>query len=88
MNATYEHFSANDLSSCYVDLDLDKDDVMGAYTEVSREFNITNATEYSSFAAHGEFDGGMGRYGSYQSAPLFSGAWNEHNANFSTIYSI
>ena len=31
----------------YVDLDLDKDDVMGAYTEVSREFNIAKATEYS-----------------------------------------
>ena len=72
----------------YVDLDLDKDDVMGAYTEVSREFNIAKATEFSSFAAHGEFDGGMGRGGSYQSATLFSGAWNGHNADFSTTYSI
>jgi hypothetical protein len=72
----------------YVDLNLDKDDVMGAYTEVSREFNIAKATESSSFAAHGEFDGGMGRGGSYQSATLFSGAWNGHNADFSTTYSI
>ena len=72
----------------YVDINLDKDGVMGAYTEVSREFNITNATEFSSFVAHGEFDGGMGRGGSYQSATLFSGAWNGHNADFSTTYSI
>ncbi|MBQ2173529.1 MAG: DUF5020 family protein, partial [Alphaproteobacteria bacterium] len=63
VTATFEKFSADGLGSWFyfVDLDLDKDGVMGAYTEVSREFNITNATEYSSFAAHGEFDGGMGR---------------------------
>ena len=61
---------------------------MGAYTEVSREFNIAKATESSSFAAHVEFNGGMGRAGSYQSAALFGGAWNGHNADFSTTYSV
>ena len=71
VTATFEHFSADDLGSWFyfVDLDLDKDGVMGAYTEVSREFNIAKATESSSFAAHVEFNGGMGRAGSYQSAP-------------------
>ena len=61
VTATFEHFSADDLGSWFyfVDLDLDKDGVMGAYTEVSREFNFAKATESSSFAAHVEFDGGM-----------------------------
>ena len=42
VTATFETFSADDLGSWFyfVDLDLDKDGVMGAYTEVSREFNI------------------------------------------------
>ena len=90
VTATFEHFSADDLGSWFyfVDLDLDKDGVMGAYTEVSREFNIAKATESSSFAAHVEFNGGMGRAGSYQSAALFGGAWNGHNADFSTTYSV
>ena len=90
VTATFEHFSADDLGSWFyfVDLDLDKDGVMGAYTEVSREFNIAKASESSSFAAHVEFDGGMGRGGSYQSAALFGGAWNGHNADFSTTYSV
>ena len=91
VTATFEHFSADDLGSWFyfVDLDLDKDGVMGAYTEVSREFTFAKATESSSFAAHVEFDGGMGRdAGSYQSAALFGGAWNGHNADFSTTYSV
>ena len=90
VTATFENFSADDLGSWYyfVDLDLDKDGVMGAYSEVSREFTIAKATESSSFAAHVEFDGGMGRGGSYQSAALFGGAWNGHNADFSTTYSV
>lgn len=90
VTATFEHFSADDLGSWFyfVDLDLDKDGAMGAYTEVSREFNIAKATESSSFAAHVEFNGGMGRAGSYQSAALFGGAWNGHNADFSTTYSV
>ena len=50
VTATFEKFSADDLGSWFyfVDLDLDKDGVMGAYTEVSREFNIAKATESSS----------------------------------------
>ena len=50
VTATFEHFSADDLGSWFyfVDLDLDKDGVMGAYTEVSREFNIAKASESGS----------------------------------------
>ena len=90
VTATFEKFSADNLGSWYyfVDLDIDKDGVMGAYTEVSREFNFAKASETSSFAAHIEFDGGMGRGGSYQSAGLIGAAWNGHNADFSTTYSV
>ena len=79
VTATFEKFSADDLGSWYyfVDLDLDKDGIMSAYTEVSREFTFAKASETSAFAAHVEFDGGMGRGGSYQSAALVGGAWND-----------
>ena len=90
VTATFEKFSADDLGSWYyfVDLDVDKDGVMSAYSEVSREFSFAKASESSAFAAHIEFDGGMGRGGSYQSAALIGGAWNGHNADFSTTYSV
>lgn len=90
ITATFEQFSADDLGSWYyfVDLDVDKNGVMGAYTEVSREFTFARASESSSFAAHMEYDGGMNRGDSYQSAALLGGAWNGHNADFSTTYSI
>lgn len=90
VTATFEKFSADDLGSWYyfVDLDVDKDGVMSAYSEVSREFSFAKAGESSAFAAHIEFDGGMGRGGSYQSAALIGGAWNGHNADFSTTYSV
>lgn len=83
---TYETFSADKLGSWYyfIDADLDRDGVMGAYTEVSREFNVGQ----KGFAAHVEFDGGMSRGGSFQSAALVGAAWNGHNADFSTTYSV
>lgn len=86
VTVTYEKFSADKLGSWFyfVDLDMDKDGVMGAYTEVSREFNLGN----KGFAAHVEYDGGMSRFGSFQTAALAGLAWNGHNADFSTTYSI
>ena len=64
VTVTYEKFSADKLGSWFyfVDLDLDKNGVMGAYTEISREFNIGK----QGFAAHVEYDGGMNRLGSFQ----------------------
>lgn len=86
VTVTYEKFSADKLGSWFyfVDLDLDKNGVMGAYTEISREFNIGK----QGFAAHVEYDGGMNRLGSFQTAGLAGIAWNGHNADFSTTYSI
>lgn len=89
MTVTFEKFSADNLGSWFyfVDLDLDRDGVMGAYTEVSREFTFSKS-ESSSWAVHLEYDGGLGRGGSYQSAALVGAAWNGHNADFSTTYSV
>lgn len=86
VTVTYEKFSADKLGSWFyfVDLDLDKNGVMGAYTEVSREFNIGK----QGFAAHVEYNGGMNRSTSFQTAGLAGIAWNGHNADFSTTYSI
>lgn len=84
---TYETFKADDLGSWYyfADVDIDRNGVRGAYTEVSREFNIGT----KGFAAHVEYDGGLSKDGGvFQSAALVGAAWNGHNADFSTTYSI
>ena len=51
VTVTYEKFSADKLGSWFyfVDLDLDKNGVMGAYTEISREFNIGIQNIFNSF---------------------------------------
>ena len=83
---TLEQFKADKWGSWYyfVDVDLSNKFVEGAYTEISREFNIGK----KGFAAHVEYDGGLNRFGSYQQAALLGGAWNGHNADFSKTYSV
>lgn len=89
---TFEHFSTDNAGSWYyfVDMDFLKDGVMGAYTEISREFNIGK----QGFAAHVEYDGGLTSSKSdnvasrFQHAALIGPAWNGHNADFSTTYSL
>lgn len=60
---TLEQFKADRLGSWFyfVDLDLGKRGIQGAYTEISREFNITPLSKGSKFtlAGHLEFDGGL-----------------------------
>ncbi len=84
---TYELFKADRWGSWFyfVDLDLSDDLFKGAYTEISREFNLGKS---SPFAAHVEYDGGMGLGGSYQHALLLGPAWNGHNADYSATYSV
>ena len=83
---TLEQFKADKWGSWYyfVDVDLSNKFVEGAYTEISREFNIGK----KGFAAHVEYDGGLNRFGSFQHAALLGGAWNGHNADFSKTYSV
>lgn len=83
---TLEQFKADKWGSWYyfVDVDLSNKFVEGAYTEISREFNIGK----KGFAAHVEYDGGLNRFGSYQQAALLGGAWNGHSADFSKTYSV
>lgn len=83
---TFEKFSADALGSWFyfVDLDINQHGSAGAYTEVSREFNIGN----KGFAAHIEYDGGLNLGGSFQTSALIGPAWNGHNADFSTTYSV
>ncbi len=88
VTVTIEQFKADQWGSWYyfVDFDLDKGRNMAAYTEISREFNLG---KNSPFAAHVEFDGGLNEEsGSFQQAALVGGAWNGHNADFSTTYSV
>jgi hypothetical protein len=83
---TLEQFKADKWGSWYyfVDVDLSNKFVEGAYTEISREFNIGK----KGFAAHVEYDGGLNRFGSFQQAALLGGAWNGHNADFLKTYSV
>lgn len=86
ITATFEKFSADALGSWFyfVDMDINQHGSMGAYTEVSREFNVGN----KGFAAHVEYDGGMNVGTSFQTSALIGPAWNGHNEDFSTTYSV
>lgn len=91
VTATFEQFKADKLGSWYyfIDLDIDRKGMAGAYTEISREFNFLSPCESSAFAAHIEYDGGLSRVaGSFQQAGLIGVAWNGHSADFSKTYSI
>lgn len=86
VTVTLEQFKADQLGSWYyfVDIDLSRKFTEGAYTEISREFNIGQ----KGFAAHMEYDGGLNKSSSFQQSALAGIAWNGHNADFSTTYSI
>lgn len=90
VTGTFEHFSLDGMGSWYyfVDMDFYNDGACGAYAEVSREFNIGS----KGFAAHVEYDGGLCSKKAfatrYQQAALVGGAYNGHNADFSTTYSL
>ena len=86
ITATFEKFSADNLGSWYyfVDLDINQHGMAGAYTEVSREFNVGQ----KGWAAHVEYDGGHNLGTSFQTSALIGPAWNGHNADFSTTYSV
>ena len=84
---TLEQFKADRFGSWYyfVDFDLSRKFMEAAYTEISREFNLG---KNSPFAAHIEYDGGLNRSGSFQQAALVGAAYNGHNADFSTTFSV
>ena len=86
VTVTLEQFKADQWGSWYyfVDVDMTNKFTEGAYTEISREFNIGK----KGFAAHVEYDGGLNRFGSFQQAGLIGGAYNGHNADFSKTWSV
>lgn len=87
VTVTYETFKADKLGSWFyfVDVDLRNQGSSGAYTEVSREFNLGSK---SPFAAHIEFDGGLNLYGAFQNAILVGPAYNGHSADYSKTWSV
>jgi len=89
---TLEQFKADRLGSWFwfIDLDLYSKGMGGAYTEISREFNIQ---PQSSWAAHVEYDGGLlstdANFGvRFQQAALVGPAFNGHSADFSKTWSV
>ena len=86
VTVTLEQFKADQWGSWYyfVDVDMTNKFTEGAYTEISREFNIGK----NGFAAHVEYDGGLNKSGSFQQAALLGGAYNGHNADFSKTWSV
>jgi len=96
VTSTVEMFKADRLGSTYffVDMDYYSDGVGGAYWEVSREFTLQTLAS-SSIAAHVEYDGGLSinKYSNeypsrFQPAFLLGPAWNWHNGDFSTTFSL
>lgn len=91
MTATYEQFRADQAGQWFyfVDFDFYGEGMAGAYTEISREMNIGK----QGFAAHVEYNGGLtssktGQATRFQHAALIGPAWNGHNADYSTTYSL
>ena len=89
VTVTLEQFKADPWGSWYyfVDFDLTNKFFRSAYTEISREFKLVKE---SPFAAHIEYDGGLGRddIRSFQHAALLGGAYNGHNEDFSKTWSV
>ena len=84
---TLEQFKADKWGSWFyfVDIDFSRKFTEGAYTEISREFNLSKKLP---IAAHVEYNGGLNRFGSFQQAALLGAAWNGHSADFSKTYSV
>ncbi len=84
---TVEHFKVDQWGSWFyfIDIDFSSKFTEGAYTEISREFNLG---KQSPFAAHIEYNGGLNRFGSFQQSALIGPAWNGHSADFSKTYSV
>ena len=84
---TLEQFKADKWGSWFyfVDVDFSRKFTEGAYTEISREFNLG---KQSPFAAHIEYNGGLNRFGSFQQAALVGAAWNGHTADFTKTWSV
>lgn len=84
---TIEQFKADQWGSWFyfVDIDLSRHFTEGAYTEISREFNLGKKLP---LAAHIEYDGGLSRTGSFQQAALVGAAYNGHTADYSKTWSV
>ena len=88
---TFEMFKPDKWGSTYffVDFDICRTGMKGAYAELSREFNIAKG-----FAGHIEYDGGLctDKYSSYgalfQPAVLVGPAWNWVSSDFRRNFSI
>ena len=88
VTVTLEQFKADNWGSWYyfVDIDLSRKETLGAYTEISREFDLTKKLP---FAIHVEYDGGLGsRSGSYQQAALAGIAYNGNTPNYTATWSL
>ena len=88
VTATLEQFKSDDWGSWYyfVDLDFNHRELMAAYTEISRELNLSKSLP---LAVHAEYDGGLAsKVGSYQQAALLGLAYNGHTDDFSKTWSV
>ena len=87
VTVTLEQFKADEWGSWFyfVDVDLSRHFTESAYTEISREINLSKSLP---IAAHVEYDGGLSKSGSYQQAGLAGLAYNGHTADFSKTWSV
>lgn len=101
MTLTFEQFKADKLGSWYYFIDMDIADYgfRSAYTEISREFTFAKASETAAFAAHAEFNGGLGvdKFNGetkvqngyrFQPCVLVGAAYNGHSKDWTKTWSL
>lgn len=93
VTTTFEMFKPDRFGSTYTftDIDYHSDGVKGVYWEIAREFNLTKNKQW---AAHVEYNGGLGSAkdlsftSRYQHAFLAGGAWNWASSDFKKTFSV
>ena len=90
MTTTVEMFKPDKWGSTYffVDMDYNKK-VVGAYWEISREFNFWQQSKLNWLSVHVEFDGGLNsKVSSFNNAWLLGPTYSGHSKDYSKTWSL
>ncbi len=89
LTTTFEMFRGDSWGSTYFFVDLDYGRKMvGAYTEISREFCFWQNTKMSWFSLHLEYNGGLVTGGSFNNAWLAGLTYSGHSKDFTKTWSL
>lgn len=87
--STVEMFRPDSFGSTYFFVDFDyTPKAVGAYWEISREFNFWQDTKLSWLSAHVEYNGGLSNTMSFNNAWLVGATYSGHSNDFSKTWSL